>query len=119
MKGYQFFAVMPDERKSKGASKLFPFQPWTRATLRTYADAGRYVECLATFGECYNHGQGNMLECIGALQAGNDQAVCGSSCAIDYLRDRCVRIDEALARRLHPALLRALDQANERERNAA
>lgn len=110
MKGYHFYAAMPDERKSKSASKQYPMQPFTRATLATYAERGLYVECLAVDLEGFSDGTpcGRKFECAGALQAGNDQAVCGSSCSHDYLRDRCVRISEELARKLHPALFRYL-----------
>lgn len=107
MNGYKFFAVMPGERKSKSASKQFPMRPWTRKTMRDYAAAGRYVECLAVTTE--RAGNEN-LECIGALMADNDQAVCGSSTSRDYLRKRCICISESLARKLHPALFRYLDQ---------
>lgn len=111
MQGYHFFAVMPDERKSKSASKRFPFQPWTRATLQTYADAGNYVECLAVDPEGFADMSlgGRKFECAGALMADNDQAVCGSSCSHDYLHKRCTRISEALARKLHPSLFRYLE----------
>lgn len=111
MDGYKFFAVMPDARKSKSASKQYPMQPWTRATMRDYASAGRYVECLAVLDESYIGAHGDIsYECAGALMADNDQAVCGSSTTRDYLRKRCVRISESLARKLHPALFRYLDQ---------
>jgi hypothetical protein len=85
-------------------------QPWARATLRTYAAEGRYVECLATYGDLFLGAHGDaQYECAGALQEGNDQAVCSSACSRTYLDKRCVRIDEALARKLHPALFRYLD----------
>lgn len=110
MKGYRFFAVMPGERKSKSASKTYPFQPWTVATLERYAKDGRYVECLAVAYETGQHIDGGYkFECAGALQEKNDQAVCSSTCDADYLRSRCTRIPEALARKLHPALFRYLD----------
>lgn len=106
MDGYRFFAVMPDERKSKSASKQYPMQPWTRATLRGYAEQKKYVECLAVSTESYISDSQIMHECAGALMADNDQAVCGSSTSRDYLRKRCVRIPESLARELHPSLFR-------------
>lgn len=110
MDGYKFFAVMPDARKSKSASKQYPMQPWTRKTLQGYADAGRYVECMAVSDESFIDVLGDIChEYIGALQAGNDQAVCGSNISRDYLRERCVRISESLARKLHPALFRYLE----------
>lgn len=37
MKGFSFHAAMPAERKSKSASKRYPFQPWTRATMKAMA----------------------------------------------------------------------------------
>lgn len=110
MDGYKFFAVMPDGRKSKSASKQYPMQPWTRATMRDYAAAGRYVECMAVSDESYISEAQICYECTGALMADNDQAVCGSSTSRNYLRKRCVRISESLARKLHPALFRYLDQ---------
>ena len=115
MQGYRFFACMPEGRKSKSASKAYPM-PWTVATLKTYAvptlppgsGPRKYVECLAIDIEsaavrCDGH-----IDCAGALMADNDQAVCSSSCSREYLRKRCVRVPEALARELHPALFRYL-----------
>lgn len=111
MDGYKFFAVMPDARKSKSASKQYPMQPWTRAIMRDYAAAGRYVECLAVFNESFIGAHGDIChECAGALMADNDQAVCGFSTTCKYLRKRCIRISESLARKLHPALFRYLDR---------
>lgn len=110
MDGYKFFAVMPDARKSKSASKQYPMQPWTRKTLQGYAGASRYVECLAVSDESFISDDQVCYECAGALMSDNDQAVCGSSTSRDYLRKRCVRISESLARKLHPALFRYLDQ---------
>ena len=109
MKGFKFFAVMPEARKSKSAGKQYPMQPWTRATLRAYVRQNKYVECLAVDTESFISQGAIMHECAGALQDDNDQTVCGSSTSRDYLRDRCVRIDESLARKLHPALFRYLE----------
>lgn len=109
MNGYKFFAVMPEARKSKSASKQYPM-PWTRKTLRRYASAGRYVECLAVSNESFISNGQVCHDCVGPLMADNDQAVCGSSTSRDYLRKRRVRISESLARKLHPALFRYLDQ---------
>lgn len=109
MDGYKFFAVMPDARKSKSASIKHPMA-WTRATMRYHANHGVYVECLAVSDESYISDGQICHECAGALMVDNDQAVCGSSTSRDYLRKRCVRISESLARKLHPALFRYLDQ---------
>lgn len=110
MKGYRFYAVMPDARKSKSASKTYPHAPWTRAYIKTLAERSEYVECLAVeTGNSWVNGKDWLYGCAGALQSGNDQAVCGSSCSADYLRTRCTSIDEATARKLHPALFRYLN----------
>lgn len=112
MKDFRFYAVMPDDRKSKSASKQYPMQPWTRATLQAYADQGKYVECLAVMPDTAQRGTHHnaiQYDCIGALMAGNDQAVCGSSCHDSYLRERCTLVSEELARKLHPALFRDLE----------
>ena len=93
MKDIRFYATMPEARKSKGASKAWP-RPFTRATLRGYAQENPcYVECLAVSTEYFIDHRGKAAyECAGALQEGNDQAVCSSSCSRDYLQKRCVRI---------------------------
>src|SRR5258708_3110558 len=109
MDGYRFFAVMLEERKSKSASKQYPMQPWTRATLRSYAKQKKYVDCSAVSTDSYISNGQIAHECAGALMANNDQAVCGSSTSRDYLRKRCTRIPETLARDLHPALFRYLE----------
>ena len=121
MKGYHFYATMPDERKSKGASKAHRM-PFTRKTLESYAQPTlppgtgprKYVECLAVMPDTAQpsvHHAALQYDCVGALMADNDQAVCGSTCHNTYLRERCVRISEALARKLHPALFRHLEPA--------
>lgn len=110
MDGFAFYAVMPDERNSKSASKKYPLR-FNRAMLKISAEANRYVECMAVAtdrAQHYNHSGKYMMECISALMVDNDQAVCSSSTSRDYLRKRCIRISESLARKLHPALFRYL-----------
>lgn len=110
MKGFRFYAVMPDERKSKSASKRYPHAPWTRAYLKACAERGEYVECVGVAIDASWVSDGAVLyECAGALMKDNDQAVCGSSCSTAFLRERCTSIDEATARKLHPALFRYLE----------
>ncbi len=113
MKDFHFFACMPDGRNSKSASKQFPMQPWTRATLRSYAAAGRYVDCVAVYTDrnlSYVLNGEVQREAITGVYAHENSACCSSSVSHSYLDKRCVRVDEKLARRLHPALFQYLDQ---------
>jgi hypothetical protein len=112
MKDFHFYAEMPEGRKSKSASKAYPFQPWTRATLKRYAAEGRHVNVCAVLvsDSAYLSAQGDVMrEAISALLDQPNSPVCGSSASRGYLDKRTVRIDEATARLLHPALFAYLD----------
>jgi hypothetical protein len=109
--GFQFHAEMPAERKSKSASKAYPFQPWTRATLKAMAERGEHVNVCAVYGESYLSGRDVMRESISSLFEHANSVCCGSSASRDYLASRTVRIDELTARKLHPNLFAYLDSA--------
>lgn len=112
MKDFQFHAEMPEERKSKSASKAYPHQPWTRATLKRYAAEGRHVNVAAVAtdrAQWYHDGRNLMKECISAVFDHPNSPVAGSAASRGYLDSRTVRIDEATARKLHPALFACLD----------
>lgn len=112
MQGFKFHAEMPEERSSKSASKAFPHAPWTRATLKRMADAGKHVNVCAVATDpeqTYLSGHTVVTECISSLFDRPNSPVCGSSAAREYLSKRTVRIDEATARKLHPALFEYLD----------
>lgn len=110
MKGIHFFAEMPEGRKSKSASKAHPFQPWTRATLRRYAAEGKHVNVCAVIqdtqrlGEMIGYQREVHFDAIASVFDHPNSAVCSTGTTAGYLRARAVRIDEDLARKLHPAL---------------
>lgn len=54
-------------------------------------------------------------EAIAGLFDHADSAVAVTSVAVDYLREKCKRVPEAKARKIHPALFERLDRDNERE----
>lgn len=111
MNGITFHAEMPEARKSKSASKSYPHQPWTRATLRKYADAGQHVNVIAVLraNDCTVGQNGRNWDSVSAVTDTPNSGVCGCGVSDGYLRERTTRIDEQLARRLHPALFVALD----------
>ena len=112
MNGFRFFVEMPEARKSKSASKAYPHQPWTRATMRRYAEQGKRLNVCAVFTDP-RHSFGSrgvpMVECISAVYDHENSDVTMTAASRDYLSTRCVSIDEATARKLHPALFRRLD----------
>jgi hypothetical protein len=112
MKGFRFYAVMPGNRRSKSASKAHPHDPWTVARLRARADASERVECLAVNAAGGPRRGCPALEYDAAALAidGVPSSVCGCGVSADYLRARCTRIPEALARRLHPELFAYLER---------
>lgn len=106
MQKYRFYAEMPEARGSKSASKQYG--PFTREALQAAAARGGHVNCIAVLLE-----NGKPLWCgIGGLRMDaiacdvervNGPVVLGTVDR-DYLRQRCVRVTEALAAKLHPKL---------------
>lgn len=112
MKGYRFYAEMPEARKSKSASKAYPFFPWTVGDLRAQSQVRGFKACLVAVdlkddGQPWWNNDGTMCATTTAID-GNHQSYCGGSVSRDYLRKRCVRIPEDLARKLSPELFRYL-----------
>lgn len=110
MKGYRFYADMPREWASKSGCKSH--KPFTRATLREWAERGGHCNVTAVIldddGRPMRTGSG-CVEIIGAVMFHANSGVGLSSADDGWLRERAVRIDEALARKLHPALFQRLD----------
>lgn len=110
MKGFQFYAEMPEARKSKSANKSFPHNPFTRKQLEKIADSGGRNNCLAVSTENVNgrswrhypEGPSSVIDC-------NPYCINWNSYSLDYLKTRCVRISEELARKLHPELFAYLE----------
>ena len=112
MQGFTFHAEMPEARKSKSASKAYPFQPWTRATMARYADSGQHVNVCAVStdrNQWFSSRGALMKECISSVFDVPNSPVSVSTCSDHYLRSRTVRISESVARQLHPALFASLD----------
>lgn len=101
MKGYRFYAEMPPERGSKSASKRYPHQPFTRAAVRELAERGARLECLAVLA-------GPRHDTLDAL-AHEPGGIALVPATADFLRKRCVRIGEDVARKLDPSLFAYLD----------
>lgn len=97
MKGIKFFAEMPECRPSKNKSKKFP-EAFTRANLAQMAGEGGKCNCIAQVGTDY---------AVGSVTDTPNSGVCTIDPSRDYLATRCVRISEALARKLHPVLFAA------------
>lgn len=113
MKNYRFYAEMPEARKSKSASKAFPFFPWTVGALRERAGTG-FRTCVTALyldggGKPERDGSGTMGAIAPAID-GNHFSYGYCSVSPDYLRKRTVRIPEELARALSPELFAYLDR---------
>ncbi len=103
MKGYRFYAEMQEARQSKAGSKRW--LPFTRATLARGAERGELANCLAVALDENGRPTGEALASVYEVA---DAPVCVTGCDPGYLRERCVRIPAALARKLHPELFRRL-----------
>ena len=106
MDGIHFYADAGDGRAKSASKKHVAF---TRANLRKWANDGVYCNVVALFTgdehRCYN----GSIEAIVAVTDCSNAPVASSSVSRDYLYKHCVRIDEALARRLHPLMFARLD----------
>jgi hypothetical protein len=112
MKGYRFYAEMPESRGSKSASKKNPLFHWTVKALRERAAAG-FKACVTAIdlqddGRPYFNNDGTICATATAID-GNHLSYCGASVSGDYLRLRATRIPEELARQLSPELFRYLE----------
>lgn len=112
MKGFQFFAEMPEARLSKSGTKRFA--PFTRRELMSFSLSGYYNNCIAVpldKGRPLYQGSTMNFDAVGANNDCSNGGVALISANRDYLRKRAVRISEELARRLHPILFRYLEVA--------
>lgn len=120
MKGFRFYAEMPEERKSKSASKAYPFFPWTVKALRERAESGEFKGYLTNRAPCVTavelqsngYPMWNNNGTFGVVAAaidGNHHSYGYCSASREYLAKRCVRIPEDLARILSPELFRYLE----------
>lgn len=107
MKGYRFYAELPAHRASKAATKKH--DAFTRAWLENLADSGLYRNVIAVMHENGTNGAGD-YDALSAVRDVSNSPVESAGVSPDYLRKRGVLVSEALARRLHPALFRALAQ---------
>jgi hypothetical protein len=113
MKGYRFYAEMPEARKSKSASKANPFFPWTVAALTEAANNGRRF-CVAAVeldesGRLVWNGGSNTFGMVAPAIDQNPHSYGYCSGTRGYLAKRCTRIPESLARVLSPELFRYLE----------
>lgn len=112
MKGYRFYAEMPEERKSKSANKAYPFFPWTVKALKSRAEQG-FRACVAAVeltekgGLSWN--SDSTFGIVAPAIDGDHQSYGYCSASRDYLRKRCTRIPEQLARILSPELFAYLE----------
>lgn len=109
MKGYRFYAEMPEERKSKSASKAYPHFPWGVKELSRRAEDG-FRACLVAVimdpnrpgTPWYRHS--GMIESLSVAIDGNHSSYAVNGVSRKYLRERTTRIPVALARKLSPEL---------------
>ena len=112
MKGYRFYAEMPEAMKSKHGNAMF--NPWTRATLRDMAEGGGKACLIAVimdpnrpWSPWYRHS--GMIEAISVAIDGNHSSYAVNGVSRKYLRERATRISAALARQLSPELFVRLE----------
>lgn len=105
MEGFRFYAEMPEHRTSKSACKRYG--PFTRKTIREAALRGCYLNVCAVIPENRTE---DGFEALAGVYAWPDSDVNLTGVTRRFLDERCVRIDEATARKLHPRLFERLDR---------
>lgn len=117
MKGFRFYAAMPESRGSKSASKAHPFDPWTVARLKAKARAttAKPYRCdlvavpLDDYGRPGWQGATQNMDAIATAIEGNPLSYCYGGVSREWLAKRCTRIPEDLARQLSPELFTYLE----------
>lgn len=107
MKGFRFYAEMPNSYASKSETRQH--HAFTRASIK---HPGRKFNCIAVFLQDDNrplYQSGDNVEALASVFDYDNSDVCVTGVARDYLAQRCVRIDEATARQLHPRLFARID----------
>jgi hypothetical protein len=108
MKDFRFYADGGTEYEIPNSKE---YGKRTRKFLKAMAERGEQINCVAVMLEKRRPVRtgGGHCEALAAVfgHANSGVNVCGV--ADDYLREKCTRIDEALARKLHPALFARLD----------
>lgn len=112
MKGYSFYAEMQEARNSKSGSKRW--LPFTRAMLAEGAARDQRCNVVALYldskGRPFWQPGGDCADAVCPVFDVQNSPVETASVSRKYLRQRCVRVPEALARKLHPALFDYLDR---------
>jgi NAD(P)-dependent dehydrogenase (short-subunit alcohol dehydrogenase family) len=104
-KGISFHAELPAGWQSKSGCKSHP--PFTRRTLKEWAERGVTCNVVAVFGPGF---PGSPLsEALVATFGHSDSDVSAGQVHRDYLRSRTVRVDAATALKLHPRLAARLE----------
>lgn len=97
MKGYRFYLEYPNKTEKDKATVKEPGN-----------HCGNVIATLLREDGHFQHNY-RAIECIAGLFCHPDSAVCGSSVGFEYLQDRCKRIPERLARKIHPNLFEYLE----------
>jgi hypothetical protein len=108
MKGYRFYAEMPQDWKSKSGCKSH--KPFTRANLEKTEQCNVVAVLLDERGQLRWQGSTMNMDAIAVPIEYSNGAVALASVSRDYLRKRCVRIDAALAKKLHPQMFNLLER---------
>lgn len=105
MKGFRFYAELPENRGSKAANKRY--RAFNRQYLESVARDGMHVNCIAVM---HANGQNDVgdWDSFAPVSDRANAPVEAASVQGDYLRRRCVRISSDLALKLHPNLARRL-----------
>lgn len=113
MKGFRFYAAMPEARRSKSASKAYPRDPWTVARLTEKAEAGFHCDLVAVLlddrGNPLWQGATLNMDAVTTCIEGEPLSYTLGGVSRDWLSTRATRIPEAIARKLSPELFTRLE----------
>lgn len=103
MKGYRFYANYDSAAHRRRDTVAH------RSTLRTTPDPAK--NCIAVYLDDDGRplwGGDNTMECAASIFADENSDVCTSGVGSRFLMERCRRISEAEARRIHPRMFEYL-----------
>ena len=96
MNGFGFYLEYPSSAAKKKSTVKKP-----------EGDSGNVI---AVYGDIFFSSNKPCRECLSAVYSHRNSQVCVNAVSMDYLQERCKRIPESLARKIHPALFERLDK---------
>lgn len=102
MKGYRFYLEFPTQYKKKSTPVKQVVTDLEKG--KEPRHAGTIIACFLRADGWFEHDGKGLIDCISSVANVPNGPVCFSQVSMDYLQEKCKRVPENLARKIHPAM---------------